>query len=1227
VTGAQTYASLAVTEKSSITLIAKWLEPAAYTVNYNTDGGTTVDSKTAVKWTDSGLLPATNPTRPGYTFEKWYLSTDTDETAVTGAATYGSLAVTEKPSVTLKAKWQEPSVYTVNYDTDGGTTISPKTSVKWTDSGLLPATNPTKPGYTFVKWYLSTDGSEASVTGAQTYGSLAVTEQPSVTLIAKWQEPPAYTVNYNTDGGTTVPSKTSVKWTDAGLLPGSNPTRPGYTFVKWYLSTDGSETQVTGAATYGSLAVTEKPSVTLKAKWSENGSYIVNYDTDGGTPVTSKTLVKWTDAGLLPGSNPTKPGYTFEKWYLSTDGGEAQVTGAQTYGSLAVTEKISITLKAKWQEPAAYTVNYNTDGGTTVSPKTSVKWTGSGLLPGTNPTKPGYTFVKWYLSTDLLETAVTGAATYASLAVTEKPSVTLKAKWQENTAYIVKYNPDGGTAISDKTGVKWTDSGLLPANPTRVGYNFVKWYLSTDSLETAVGAGTTYGSLAVTEKSFITLKAKWSAKTGIQVSFDAQGGTAPVPAGPMSVTYDAFYGPLPTTARAGYSFSGWWTHPSAGVLVNSTTSRVANENSHTLYARWTPLPQTVRYHANYPGAAAAPYVDGGSPAYTTGSAAAVKTYPATGLAGRTGYTFVGWATSAVGPAAYPAASLPDSLPAMPAGGQDLYAQWVATTDNILVLNANGGTGGALLGWTDLEYDKTIVAQIPARHLPVFGEADAPTRDNYKIIGWGTAPGTPNVADFTDGSLVNWVGTKTVHAVWQGDPVNVSFYNNYTPTDLTQYAAGNSANVGKRFGDTLSPFTPPRRAGYTFRGWYSAPSAGTQWDFASDVISTPTQLDLYALWTENDTYTVVYDMNKATSPAVPSKTRVKWTQTDLVPAAPTRVGYDFLGWDVSAGGAGHDVQGTASYGSLAANDAVMAVTLRAQWKAQPVDVRFDPNGGQAVPSTVGSKGAVYDSPVGTLPTSGSGSPAWDDESHVFVGWSKTPGATVPDFTSAYVVDFVPEMTVYAVWRDMGGGGGGGSTAGGAATGGAPGGGSPPSGGGAAPASGSPAGTAAAPAASAAAPAAAAPNAASAAPNAPGAEAPASPPKTAASPEGQPPAPGTDAEASIANSSDPNASPDGLEGGTWALLNLVLTVVAAAVAVLLLVAGRKRRQRRDGRSANGLRTASVGVVVVAAVLLLLTQDMSQSMVAVDGWTAWHVVLVAAEAVLAVLTMRLDRGRERI
>jgi hypothetical protein len=84
------------------------------------------------------------------------------------------------------------------------------------------------------------------------------------------------------------------------------------------------------------------------------------------------------------------------------------------------------------------------------------------------------------------------------------------------------------------------------------------------------------------------------------------------------------------------------------------------------------------------------------------------------------------------------------------------------------------------------------------------------------------------------------------------------------------------------------------------------------------------------------------------------------------------------------------------------------------------------------------------------------------------------------------------------------------------------------------------------------------------------------------------------------------------------------VAAAVAILLLAAGRRRRGERHGGNANGLRTASVGVVAVAVVLLLLTQDMSQSMVVADGWTVWHAALVAAEAVLAVLTKRLE-GRE--
>jgi small-conductance mechanosensitive channel len=93
----------------------------------------------------------------------------------------------------------------------------------------------------------------------------------------------------------------------------------------------------------------------------------------------------------------------------------------------------------------------------------------------------------------------------------------------------------------------------------------------------------------------------------------------------------------------------------------------------------------------------------------------------------------------------------------------------------------------------------------------------------------------------------------------------------------------------------------------------------------------------------------------------------------------------------------------------------------------------------------------------------------------------------------------------------------------------------------------------------------------------------------------------------------------------LLNLVLTIVAAAVAVLLLAARRKRggedaygdgENESDGKG-NAFWILALAATAVSAVLLLLTQDLSQPMRLLDKWTIGHVVITAVTVVAALLS----------
>lgn len=81
-------------------------------------------------------------------------------------------------------------------------------------------------------------------------------------------------------------------------------------------------------------------------------NYTVTFNTDGGTEITSKTTVQWTDTVLDGVSDPTKDGWKFIGWKY----GDVTVTSQTTYKDLAADATVtSIELKAQWEDITAPT--------------------------------------------------------------------------------------------------------------------------------------------------------------------------------------------------------------------------------------------------------------------------------------------------------------------------------------------------------------------------------------------------------------------------------------------------------------------------------------------------------------------------------------------------------------------------------------------------------------------------------------------------------------------------------------------------------------------------------------------------------------------------------------------------------------------------------------------------------------------------------------------------------
>lgn len=84
-----------------ITLYAKWL--AKYTVSFDTDGGSTVETQTVVTG-NKATKPTSNPTKKGYNFIGWY----TDNTYTT-EFDFGNTIITD--NTTIYAKFEDASIF------------------------------------------------------------------------------------------------------------------------------------------------------------------------------------------------------------------------------------------------------------------------------------------------------------------------------------------------------------------------------------------------------------------------------------------------------------------------------------------------------------------------------------------------------------------------------------------------------------------------------------------------------------------------------------------------------------------------------------------------------------------------------------------------------------------------------------------------------------------------------------------------------------------------------------------------------------------------------------------------------------------------------------------------------------------------------------------------------------------------------------------------------------
>ena len=402
---------------SNLTLVAayKAVTPTTnYTVTFNTDGGTSIQSQTV----NSGGLVAkpANPMKSGYNFVEWQ---------VNGAAYNFSAPVNS--NLTLVAVYKAFDLI-VTFNSNGGTSV-PAQNVKRGDYAVKPV-DPVKKGYTFVEWRWITSGVAYNFNNPVTSG---------VALFAFYKANTTHTVTFNSDGGTSIPTKT-VNIGSPVDKP-ANPTKSDSTFIEWRLN---------GVAYNFSDPVNSD--LTLDAVYS-NTNFTVTFNSNGGTSVPVKT-VNIGNPVAKP-ADPTKSDYTFVEWRYTN--------GIYNFSAPV---NSNLTLFAFYKANTTYTVTFNSDGGTSIPAQTVDK--GSPSARPAIPAKSDYAFVEWQLN---------GVAYNFSAPVNS--NLTLVAVYKPYTTYTVTFDTGHGMGYAPPQIVLSGKTATEPGIPfTNNRGTFVEWQLN-----------------------------------------------------------------------------------------------------------------------------------------------------------------------------------------------------------------------------------------------------------------------------------------------------------------------------------------------------------------------------------------------------------------------------------------------------------------------------------------------------------------------------------------------------------------------------------------------------------------------------------------------------------------------------------------------------------------------------------------------------------------------------
>ena len=536
-------ASYTMGANASYTLYAVWVNADSWLVSFDPQNERAVTKQVVAK-NGYASEPAA-PIKLGYTFNGWFKE---------GSAVAWNFTANQITSnITLYAKWTA-NKYTLTYNSNGGSGgMTGKSGLTVGTEITLTSCGFGKAGYTFGGWSLTANGIKAyDDQAAFTIGAA------DVTLYAVWiPKNNSIVFNANTADAVTgtMPNQT-VATGETTVLSLNAFVRAGYTFAGWAVTAEGGVVYADSADyTMGTSGVN-----TLYAVWISDASWLVTFDSQGGSAVAAQTIKRGNIAENPPA--PTRTGYTFIGWFEA---------GFDTSWDFNAPVTKNTLLYAKWQT-ITYTLSFDINGGDSGTMSAMPLATGeTTALPSNAFVRAGYTFMGW-------STMPYGEKEYGNRASFTMPGndATLYAVWTIKN-YTVSFNSKGGGSVSSQT-VEYGGTLPRPANPTREGYFFGGWYKETGCINEW-----NFYTDAVTGNT--TLYAKWDSATAAvyyTITFVSNGGSG---VSSQTVLREEKITQPASPAKTGFTFAGWYIEPYFTTEWNFTANTVTGNV--TLYAKWT----------------------------------------------------------------------------------------------------------------------------------------------------------------------------------------------------------------------------------------------------------------------------------------------------------------------------------------------------------------------------------------------------------------------------------------------------------------------------------------------------------------------------------------------------------------------------------------------------------------------------------------------------------------